>query len=170
MRMTRRHDNTLKEDDTINKHNTLQLPKCTIRRGGLSLSITNTRLALSGCQALDAFKYELSSPWEWTLVVNNISIFGPLKQRPHQHPDWLKGRSTRIQIPEPGSRVHAFRPSLSDILHLQEMEVHDLRTQMRFEQSRFGNQSMLLLSHDSWANTNSLPSSLSPLSENDLTV
>lgn len=70
------------------KHDTLHLPKHTkrtYRRGGLSLSITNIRLALSVYQALDAFKYELSSPLEWTLVVNNISILGPLKQRPHQH-------------------------------------------------------------------------------------
>lgn len=62
----------------MNKHDTLDLPKRTYRRA-VYHSVSPTHLALSVCRALDAFKYKLS------LAVNNNSIWGHLKQRPHQH-------------------------------------------------------------------------------------
>ena len=46
MRKTGRHDSTLKEDITMNKHDTLHLPKHTYGGGGgLSLSETETTSA-----------------------------------------------------------------------------------------------------------------------------
>lgn len=45
MRMTGRHDNTLKEDITMIKYDTLHLPKRIYRGGGLSLSETETTSA-----------------------------------------------------------------------------------------------------------------------------